>query len=79
LTSSRNARVGEALLLLVIPAKAGLRRQDAGANIGEADDPKGEAPDAASNPPCFSANESRSKWTSACAGVTEILNLSDLP
>jgi hypothetical protein len=37
-------------LLLVIPAKAGLRRQDAGANIGEADGPKGEPQDAASNP-----------------------------
>jgi len=44
------ARVGEALLLLVIPAKAGLRRQDAGANIGEADGPEGEPQDAASNP-----------------------------
>jgi len=28
-------------LKAVIPAKAGLRRQDAGANIGEADGPKG--------------------------------------
>jgi hypothetical protein len=27
--------------LFVIPAKAGLRRQDAGANIGEANGPKG--------------------------------------
>ena len=27
---------------LVIPTKAGLRRQEAGANIGEADGPKGE-------------------------------------
>ena len=31
----------EPLILLAIPAKAGLRRQDAGANIGEADGPKG--------------------------------------
>src|SRR6185312_2411657 len=35
---------------LVIPAKAGLRRQDAGASIGEADGPEGEPQDAASNP-----------------------------
>ena len=30
------------MYLLVIPAKAGLRRQDAEANIGAADGPKGE-------------------------------------
>ena len=35
--------------LLVIP-EAGLRRQGAGANIGEADDPKDEPQDAAGNP-----------------------------
>jgi hypothetical protein len=38
---------------LVIPAKAGLRRQDAVANIGVADGPKGEPQDAASNPATF--------------------------
>lgn len=40
----------KALLLIVIPAKAGLRRQDAEANIGKADGPQGEPQDAASNP-----------------------------
>ena len=37
-------------LLLVIPVRAGLRRQDAGANIGEANGPQGEPQEAASNP-----------------------------
>jgi hypothetical protein len=36
----RNPR-RRACFLLVIPAKAGLRGQDAEANIGEADGPKG--------------------------------------
>jgi hypothetical protein len=37
-------------LFFVIPAEAGLRRQDAVANIGVADGPKGKPQDAASSP-----------------------------
>ena len=37
----RAERAIESISLFVIPAKAGLRRQDAEANIGEADGPKG--------------------------------------
>jgi hypothetical protein len=39
-----------AIFHFVIPAKAGLRRQDAVANIGVADGPKGKPQDAASSP-----------------------------
>src|SRR6185437_11694420 len=43
LDDSRRKRVGQPpSIILVIPAQAGLRRQDAGANIGAADGPKGE-------------------------------------
>jgi hypothetical protein len=49
-------------------AEPGLRRQDAGANIGEADGPKGEPRDAASNP--FWCVLPKSKWIPAFAGMT---------
>jgi len=47
--------------LLVIPAQAGLRRQDAEANIRVANGLKGEPQDAASNPVWLSFNEINGK------------------
>jgi hypothetical protein len=47
-------------LLLVIPAQAGLRRQDAETYIGEADGPKGEPQDAASNPVAIASDRGAS-------------------
>jgi len=44
----------------VIPAKAGLRRQDAGANTDEVDGPEGEPQDAASNP--VTLIEAQRRW-----------------
>jgi hypothetical protein len=42
------------------PAKAGLRRQDAGANTDEVDGPEGEPQDAASNP--VTLIEAQRRW-----------------
>jgi hypothetical protein len=43
----------------VIPAKAGLRRQDAEANIREADGPQGNLQEAGCHPFCFGAQIER--------------------
>lgn len=58
-------RSRKALVLIVIPAKAGLRRQDAEANIGKTDGPQGEPQDAASNPLSW-----QERWAPTSAGAT---------
>jgi hypothetical protein len=57
-------------------AISGLRRQDAGANIGAADGPQGKPQDAARFPvPLSFMMLHKSRWVPACAGMTRRLFL----
>jgi len=57
--------------------RSGLRRQDAEANIGEADGPKGEPQEAASSPATSDGHNRpyQSHWVPASAGMTKNKNL----
>ena len=66
LLGEREWFVGLSSFLLVIPENAGLRRQDAGANIGRADGPKGRPLER----PVIQFLAAQRRWLPAFAGTT---------